>query len=81
MNAAKQFPVCACKKPEFAKVLPVSMDEQGRRRLEHNRRWIGQFVCFDCGGIAESEPPSWDHVTGGTVIGRLIELGVAEECP
>lgn len=68
---------CECKSPSWGLCTPVAMTDEGVRLLEANRPFIGKFVCFDCGGVAQSKPESYDHITGETVIRRLVELGRA----
>lgn len=69
--------ICKCKKPQFARLLPIAVTDEGLARLERNRDLIGKFFCYDCGGQPLENPEAYDHITGETVIDRLIELGVA----
>lgn len=78
--AGVQQPVirrCECESPQFAICTPVAMTNGGVRLLEANRPFIGKYVCFECGGVASSKPGSYDHITGETVIRRLVDLGLA----
>lgn len=67
-----------CKNPQFARLLPVAVTSLGKARLEQNKTLLGRFFCFDCGGETLQTPGNYDHVTGDTVIERLIELGAAK---
>lgn len=65
---------CECDDPSFARCNPVSLGVWGVEALDLNSDWIGRFVCFNCGGVADTEPAEADHITGGTVMLRLHEL-------
>ncbi len=69
---------CECDEPQFAKLHPVAMTDEGGRLLRNNDELIGLCFCYHCGGEPEYEPTSPDHVTGETVVRRLVELGVAK---
>ena len=71
--------LCHCEEPSFGICTPVYLTDEGRDLLEANRRFLGRFVCFHCGGVAEKRPDNYDHITGETVIRRLRELGIASE--
>lgn len=69
--------LCRCRKPSFGLCTPVCMSEEGRALMEANQPFLGRFVCFHCGGVAKGKPEMWDHITGETVIRRLLQLGIA----
>ena len=67
---------CRCEDAEFAICTPVAMTDEGKEMLRKNMEWIGEFVCASCGGVSDEKPDTYAHITGETVLRRLVELGV-----
>lgn len=72
----KNLSICNCEKPEFALCTPVCMTDEGIELLKANAEYINKYVCFECGGISKNKPEVYSHITGETVVMRLVDLGV-----
>lgn len=74
---------CKCgadPKMKTAVVTTVSMWTLTEEQALFLARNAGKLVCFDCGGWVSGDFREFaDHITGGSVISRLVTLGVFEQ--
>lgn len=74
--------ICNCNGgSRYALCNPVFYNPIGEVLLKKYKHFIGKLVCFDCGGISEKVPSSYDSISGETVCGRLEELEIPEYDP
>jgi len=67
---------CNCEEPDFVLCTPTVYSENGARLLRRNRKYIRQYVCHHCGGIAANKPSEFVYEAGESVMIRLLELGL-----
>lgn len=68
-----------------AVIVPVNAWPLTLRHLtEHQKRFLlenaGKLICYDCCGEVDEEfRSSADHITGSSIVARLIDLGLLTE--
>lgn len=69
--------ICNCNgTSQYALCNPVFYHPRGEQLLKKYKHYIGKFVCFDCGGVSENLPSSYDSISGEAVCDRLDELDI-----
>jgi hypothetical protein len=69
---------CACQEPQYALCTPGALDDESLELLKANFGWVGKYVCYYCGAVSDGEPYHYESITGGSVIKRLLELGIIQ---
>ncbi len=71
--------LCRCGSPALGLCTHSSYTAEGCALLEANSRYLGQYVCLYCGGVAGNVPDIMYQMTGETIIRRLLDIGFASK--